>query len=425
MKKHLWLAINVLLIAAFALAACQPAATPTTEPTKAAEPTAASEATKPPATTAPEPTAAPTEAPQIELTIWHAYHTGGSEEQALTQLVAAYMTDHPNVTVNVQNIPFDQIFNKWQNDVASGGTAADMFTAPNDDLGNWVRAGTVAPIEDMLTGKLDGYSKAGVDGVTVEGHIYAVPGIIKAVALYYNKDMVTTPPATTDDLLALVKGGATIEINQNNYHNFGFFPAFGGQLMDDTGKCVADQGGFADAMQYLVDLKAAGAKFETDGGKADTAFRQGQAAMIINGPWVLGDYKKDLGDKLGVAPMPAGSKGPSMPLSGIDGWYLNPNGQNMDAAVDLALYLFGKDGLTVYADVAGDPPARTDVQAADPLVKAFADAAAGGFPRPQSTEFGNWWGPFGDMVTKVIEGKSSPADGVAEACAAMNKANGK
>ncbi len=114
-----------------------------------------------------------------------------------------------------------------------------------------------------------------------------------------------------------------------------------------------------------------------------------------------------------------------MPLSGIDGWYVNPNSQNMEAAVDLGLYIFGKDGLKVYADVAGDPPARTDVEAADPLVTAFADAAAGGFPRPQSTEFGNWWGPFGDMVTKVIEGKSSPKDGVAEACAAMNKANGK
>ena len=38
---------------------------------------------------------------------------------------------------------------------------------------------------------------------------------------------------------------------------------------------------------------------------------------------------------------------------------------------------------------------------ADPLVKAFSDAAAAGDPRPQSVEFGNWWGPFGDMVTKV------------------------
>ena len=62
---------------------------------------------------------------------------------------------------------------------------------------------------------------------------------------------------------------------------------------------------------------------------------------------------------------------------------------------------------------------------ADPLVQAFSEAAAAGFPRPQTKEFGNWWGPFGDMVTKVIEGKSTPEAGVAEACAAMNKASGK
>lgn len=418
MKKQLWMAMTVVMAAALVLAACAPAATPA--------PTEAPVATQPPATMAPVATAAPTAAAApITLTIWHSYHTGGSEEQAISQIVAQYMKDNPNVTVSVQNIPFDQIFTKWQTDVASGGSAADMFTAPNDDLGNWVRAGTVAPLDDLLKGKLDGYSKAGVAGVTVDGKIYAVPGIIKAVALYYNKITVATPPATTADLLALVKGGKKLVINQNNYHNFGFFPAFGGTLMDPTGKCVADQGGFADAMQYLLDLKKAGADFETDGGKADTLFRQGQADMIINGPWVLGDYKKDLGDKLGVAPIPAGPKGPAMPLAGIDGWYVNPNSPNKEAAVALGLYIFNAAGLKVYADVAGDPPARTDVSVSDPLVKAFADAAAAGFPRPQSKEFGNWWGPFGDMVTAVMEGKSAPTAAVATACQAMNKANNK
>jgi arabinogalactan oligomer/maltooligosaccharide transport system substrate-binding protein len=48
------------------------------------------------------------------------------------------------------------------------------------------------------------------------------------------------------------------------------------------------------------------------------------------------------------------------------------------------------------------------VTAKDPLVTAFAEAAAAGFPRPQTVEFGNWWGPFGDAVTKVMEGKSEP-----------------
>jgi arabinogalactan oligomer/maltooligosaccharide transport system substrate-binding protein len=79
----------------------------------------------------------------------------------------------------------------------------------------------------------------------------------------------------------------------------------------------------------------------------------------------------------------------------------------------------------IYADVAGAPPSAVGVKTANPLVTAFAEAGAAGFPRPQSAEFGNYWGPFGDALTKVMEGKSSPEDAVTEACSAMNTANGK
>jgi arabinogalactan oligomer/maltooligosaccharide transport system substrate-binding protein len=300
-----------------------------------------------------------------------------------------------------------------------------MFVAPNDDLGNWVRGDFVMDLTDMLAGKLDAFSKVSIEGMTVDGKIWGVPESAKAVALYYNKSTVAEAPKTTDELLAAVKAGKKLVLNQNAYHNFGFYQAFGGKLLAADGTCVADQGGFVDALQYLVDLKAAGAQFQTDGGKADTLFRQGQADMIINGPWSLGDYKKDLGDKLGVVPMPDGPKGKSAPLNGIDGFHINPNSQNPDGALALALFLTGQGSSTIYSDKAGHVPIRKDVTASDPLVGAFAQASAQGFPRPQSKEFGNYWTPFGDAITKVLEGQAKPADAIAEACGAMNKANGK
>jgi arabinogalactan oligomer/maltooligosaccharide transport system substrate-binding protein len=375
-----------------------------------------------PAAAAPAPTGL-----KGAVTLWHAYGTGSTEEKALTQVLAEMKKDSPDLKVNVLQIPFDQVFNKWETEVAAGG-GPDMFTVPNDNVGNQVRAKLLAPLDDYLKDQKGGFVPSSFNGATLDGKVYGVPGIIKAVALYYNKSTVPAPPKTTDDLLALVKAGKKIAINQNNYHNFGWLTgAFGGKLMDDGGKCIADQGGFADALKFMADLKAAGASFQTDGGKADTLFRQGQVDMIINGPWVLGDYKKDLGDKLGVAPMPAGPKGAATPLAGVDYWHVNPNikPDQQKLAVQVGLYIFGKKGAQIYTDVAGSPMVRTDVAAADPLVKAFAEAAAAGFPRPQSKEFGNWWGPFGDAVTKVMEGKSAPADAVKEACAAMNKASGK
>ena len=358
------------------------------------------------------------------LTLWHSYHTGGSEEQALTQLIDKVKKDNANAKITVLNVPFDQIFNKYQTEVASGG-GPDIWTVPNDDLGNMARANLLLALDAKVKDRLGNVAPLGIDGMKVDGKIYGIPLLFKAVALYYNKDKVATAPKTTDELMAAVKSGKTIVQNQNGYHLYGWSGAFGGKLMDDTGKCVADQAGWADAMQYLVDLKKAGGKFETDGGKADTSFRQGQVDMIVNGPWVLADYKKDLGAKLGVAPMPAGPKGKASPLTGVDGWYINPNSKNIDAAVNLGFALSDQNAQKTYADVAGDVPVRTDVTTTDPLVKSFAEASATGFPRPQTKEFGNYWGPFGDSITKIIEGKADPKTGVSDACKAMNLANKK
>lgn len=404
MSKKFWSMITLLVIASMVLAACGGGAKPTQKPAeKPAEP----------------------KGPTGEVTLWHAYQTGSSEETTLNGLIENAKKEMPDLKINVLQIPFDQIFNKYQQEVAAGG-GPDMFVAPNDDLGNWVRGNFVLDITDKLAGKLDKVSTSGVDGMKVDGKLYGVPESAKAVALYYNKSMVSNPPKTTDELMKLVKDGKVMTNFVGAYHMFGWAGSFGGKLLDADNKCIADQGGWADALQYLLDLKAAGALFETDYGKAETPFRQGQAAFFVNGPWALADYKKDLGDNLGVVPIPAGPKGDkAAPLNGVDGFYVNPNSKNVDGALALALFLTNQASSATYTANAGHVAIRSDVTASDPLLASFAEASATGFPRPQSKEFANYWTPFGDMFTKVIEGAVAPDQGVKDACAAMNTANGK
>ncbi|MHB8114072.1 MAG: extracellular solute-binding protein, partial [Bellilinea sp.] len=190
-KKYLPL-ISILLIAAFALAACQPAATAT--PAPVVEPTAApAEPTAVPA----EPTAEPVAEP-VEVTFWHAYGTGSAEEITLTKLLEQAAVDMPDVKINVLQVPFNDIYNKYRTDVAAG-SGPDMFIAPNDSLGDDARAELVADITDLLAGKLDGVNQLGIDGMTVDGKIYGVPESMKAVAFWYNTDLLPTPPATTDE----------------------------------------------------------------------------------------------------------------------------------------------------------------------------------------------------------------------------------
>ena len=380
----------------------------------------------PPAAT-PEPTEEMMDEPKGpsgEVTLWHAYQTGSAEEDTLTVLIGNARDEFPDLTINVLQIPFDQIFNKWQTEVAAGG-GPDMFVAPNDDLGNMSRAGLVENLDSYLAGKLDHVSQVAIDGMKVGGSLYGVPESAKAVALYYNKSLVDTPPGTTDELLQMVKDGTPMTFFIGAYHMYGWPGAFGGKLMDADGKCIADQGGWVEAADYLLELKEAGAVFDADYGVAEAPFRNGETAFFVNGPWALADYQADLGDDLGVAPLPTGTVGPGQPLNGIDGFYVNPNSENKDNAIALALFLTNKESSQIYTNQAGHVPIRDDVTPADDLNAGFAEASANGFPRPQSVEFGNFWTPFGDMFTKVMEGVATPEEAVSEACAAMNEASGK
>jgi arabinogalactan oligomer/maltooligosaccharide transport system substrate-binding protein len=371
MKSKIWTAISLAVIAALALAACGPAATPT------------------------QPAAQPTEVPQVEVTFWHSYHTGGAEEAAMTKLVAQASTALPHIKINVLQVPFNDIFNKYRTDVAAGG-GPDMFIAPNDSLGDDARAGLIDDITSLLQGKLDGYTPLAVDGMSLEGKIYGVPESLKAVAFYYNKELLPTPPKTTDELKAMLEQGDKIAVSFGCYHHWGFYNAFGGKIFDDQWNFVADQTGVGDAFAYLNELYQI-AKTEglpKNDGDSAAPFKEGKIAAVTNGNWALGDYKEALGDKLAVVSLPSGPGGPASPLLGVDGFYINPNSTHKEAAIELALYLTGKDAQTIMMNEAGHVPGRTDVEVTDPLLKGFSEAFKTATVRPQVTQLGKYWANF-------------------------------
>jgi len=423
MKTKMFAMSSLLAAASLILAACGGAAAPAPAPTTAppAETPKAAEATPvPEATPAPEATAtaetAAEPAAQTEVTFWHAYGTGSQEEVAMTKLVEQAQKDLPNLKINVLQIPFNDVFNKYRTDVAAGA-GPDMFIAPNDSLGDDVRAGLIADITGLVKDKMGDVTDVAVGGMTIDGKIYGVPETVKGVAMFYNTDLVKEPPKTTDELLALIESGVNGGMSFGCYHNWGFFNAFGGQIFDADYNFVADQGtGVADAMTFLKTsfdkLKANDALFKSDQ-DATPPFKEGKLGFILNGNWMLADYAQALGDKLGVAPMPAGPKDVASPLVGVDGFYINPNSQNQDAAIELAMYLTNAASQKVMMDSAGHVPVRKDVEITNPLVKAFYDALANGTIRPQSPQMGKYWGNFCN-TDDVYEVGTAPADWVAK-----------
>lgn len=362
------------------------------------------------------------------LEIWHTYASGaGTEKDTYDAIIADIEAKNPGLTINttVQNFfGAGNVFEKWSLEVGANG-GPDMFIAPNDSLGSQVRSNLLADLDALAGDKLGDFAQLAIDGCTVDGKLYCIPESLKAVGMFYDKSKVANPPKTTDELLAGVKDGSLkVGFSQGSYHNFGFWAGFGGKLMDDTGKCVADTTGVTDAFQLFKDLKAAGASYYPDYAKFSDAFKQGELNVIVDGPWATGGYKETLGDNLAVTALPAGPKGPSQPLTGTDGWYINPNSENQELAVQVAL-LISTQYEQQFVDDAGHIPAVTTATIADPITSGFADAVENGFPRPQVKELDNFWSNFDNALNEVLDKGTDPATAVGAACTAMNTANNK
>jgi basic membrane protein A len=353
-----------------------------------------------------------------ELTLW----VSDSSPEHLNRWVTKYREANPYVKVNIVSVPSAEFVDRWKASVAAG-EGPDLLLHDNPLMfPEWARSGLMLPLDDLLAGKLDGIYSTALANLAVDGKLYGVPYISYSLALFYNKKLVSNPPKTMDELASLVRQGKKISLLRNTYFLFSFFTAFSGEVVDSNGRCIADQkSGFVEALRYLQTLAKNGAMLSTDYSAVADSFRNGQAAMTINGAWILTDYQDSLGDNLGVALIPRESA-TAAPVINLSAFFVNPNSRSPQLAVDLALFLASPEA---QADLdVGYISVRTDLtyEAGDPM-GVFAQSAEAGYPEIRLTN--NFYSPFEAMITAVLENGSDPASALRDACQEMNTLNGK
>ena len=116
MSRKIFVLLSLVLITAFALSACGPAATAT----QAVAPTAAVQATE-----APQATVAPTEAAKVTINWWH-ISTKDPGMSLWQKMANEYMAAHPNVTINITVLE-NEAFKTKLTTVMQSGTPPDIF----------------------------------------------------------------------------------------------------------------------------------------------------------------------------------------------------------------------------------------------------------------------------------------------------------
>jgi raffinose/stachyose/melibiose transport system substrate-binding protein len=278
----------------------------------------------------------------VTLTVWDQEVRGGQNAQ-MKQLIAAFQQKYPNVTINRVAKSFTDL-QKTLKLAVSGPKAPDVVEANQGRpiMGALVTAGLLRPITDYakIYGWRDRYSPTllslnsfSSDGKEFgSGELFGLSQMGEIVGLFYNKDKVSTPPKTLDELtqqLQKAKSAGDVGIQFGNVDKWPGIHEYESVLGQKADKqAVRDfvfakpdasfnNPQFTQAAATLSDWVKKGYFNKGFSGTNDVAalqqFAKGKGYFMIAGTWDTADLVKAMGDKVGFVPMPG--KDPNNPVS--------------------------------------------------------------------------------------------------------------
>ncbi|MCX5179672.1 extracellular solute-binding protein [Streptomyces virginiae] len=357
-----------------------------------------------------------------------------AEKASFQKLAEAFTAKHPKVSVKYVNVPYGDAQNKVKNAFSSGSDAPDVIRADVGWVADFASLGYLDEVPADTAKKIDAefLPQAAASG-KFDGKTYAVPQVIDSLGLFYNKKMLADagvePPKTLEEVktaAAAIKaksGKAGLYLRGDD--SYWFLPLIygeGGDLVDAKNKKVTvDNEAGVKAFKTARDLVASGAAITnaTDGfANMQTAFKTGEAAMMINGPWAVadtfaGDQFKDKAN-LGIAAVPAGSVKAGAPQGGHD-LAVYAGSKNTAAAHAFVEYMTSQEVQVQSTKDLSLLPTRTaayeqpDVKGNE-MVQFFKPAVDKAVERAWIPENGSLFEPLKVEYTKAITGASSPED---------------
>ncbi|WP_077407038.1 extracellular solute-binding protein [Microbulbifer agarilyticus] len=356
------------------------------------------------------------------LSLWHGYR--GAERAAFEQLIEDFNRSQSEIQVNALAVPFGGYADKLSAALPRG-QGPDLFVFAHDRLGGWASAGhTVAPIDRYVSERLRQRFPANlVDAMTFAGELYGLPLAFKSPALILNTDLVASAPATTDEMVAIAR-----QHTDRNAGRFGLAymytePFFHGMLMNSFGPGPFSRGGSLalDSPGNIasVEMLVRWAREERilpeepSSTLVTSLFNQGRAAMVISGPWMLGEIDPGVNYRVVSLPVNSESGRPLAPWVAVEGLFLSSRSKNPAAAVAVMEFLTSRQSAEKMAIQGGQLPANTHAFT-HPRIANFDTAMAfrrqleQAVPIPNLPDMTLVWVPLKNLLKKVVKGAAQP-----------------
>ncbi len=359
----------------------------------------------------------------VNIQLWTQEGESEGAFQFVKALAEEFVAANPQVKIEVVQKDTEALREDFQT-ASLAGSAPDLLWTVSDHAGPFTAADLIRPVDDVVK------TKDFVESVVMNGKTWAVPiSSGNHLMLQFNKKFVPVAPKNTDEMIKLAKdlqaaGKVQYGLVYNQIEPFWLAPwlgGFGGKVFAADGVTpTLDTPEMVKTLQFMADLKTVHkiVPVECDYNAADTLFKEGKAAMIINGDWSLGDYSKLLGADHGVAPIPQ-VKGAKWPAPYTSGKYFII-AKDVEAAQLEAIKAFIGFVTSYEKQVAmvntlkrlpGLKKALEDkVITSDPILKGSSEQMAKGTPMPTVVEMRANWDAMKPEQNKVLAGSVTPAE---------------
>ncbi len=360
----------------------------------------------------------------VTIQLWTQESESEGSLQLIKKMAAAFMAANQGVTIEVVQKETEVLREDFQT-ASLAGSAPQLLWTVSDHAGPFTAADLIRPVDDVVK------TADFVPSVVMNGKTWAVPiSSGNHLMLQFNKKFVPAAPKDTDEMIKIAKdlmssGKVQYGLVYNQIEPFWLAPwlgGFGGKVFAADGITpTLNTPEMVNTLKFMADLKNVHkiVPVECDYNAADTLFKEGKAAMIINGDWSLGDYSKLLGADHGVAPIPMVKSTGKWPAPYTSGKYFmiakDVDANELAAIKGFIAYVTSYDNQVALVKelkrLPGLKKALTDAAiTGDVILKGSSEQMAKGTPMPTVIEMRANWDAMKPEQNKVLAGSVSPAD---------------
>lgn len=321
---------------------------------------------------------------KVVIEYWQYYFE--SKIALMDELIAEFNAANPGIEVRQQHFPYDSFQEKLAASVAAG-EGPDIVNLFYGWVPKYVKSGVLQPLPSgsFSPETIEAEFAPMVSINKFDGVYYTIPTAVRTLGLLYNKDILAengydAPPATLEEMVEMAvkmtrrNDAGELQIEgltfQPDGQLHGFFRPvllrlFGQAPLSEDLKTVlwnTSEAGY-EAFKWMTDLatvhKVGEVNFMTNDA---TAFRNGAAAMSIDGSYRLSALETDGKLNYGVAPIPShNGNTSSFGTFWTNGILAGVEGKELEAAEKFLAFLTSEPVMKTWTQRIGEIGARTSI----------------------------------------------------------------